>query len=183
MLASYNNTIGKTVRDIDQGAAIGTVEGLLLDPGHNTVGGAILSGGKAIRLKAIHSFGRDAIMIDQKQRRDEEDNQSLVEQFNKLGSVLRKRIIARDGEEVGIVEDVLFDCFSGELQLFVVSGGALQKLMMSGPHYLVAEFIQTVGPDHVIAKGGAADAIVKKYSGLERVFKRIQGALSAATER
>jgi uncharacterized protein YrrD len=183
MLASYNNTIGKTVRDIDQGAAIGTVEGLLLDPGHNTVGAAILSGGKAIRLKAIHSFGRDAIMIDQKKRRDDEDNQSLVDQFNKVGSVLGKKIIARDGEEVGMVEDVLFDCFSGELQLFVVSGGALQKLMMGGPHYLVAEFIQTVGPDHVIAKGGAADAIVKKYSGLERVFKRIQGALSAATER
>ena len=81
-----------------------------------------------------------------------------------------------------MVEDVLFDCFSGELQLFVVSGGTLQKVMMGGPMYLVAEFIQTIGPDHVIAKGGAADAIVKEYSGLERVFKRIQGALATSRE-
>jgi uncharacterized protein YrrD len=180
MLATYTNTIGKTVRDTDHGTALGTVTGLLLDPGHRTVGAVILSGGRAIRPEAIHSYGRVALMVDSKERRDDAENQSLVDQFNKIGSVVKKKIIARDGEEVGVVEDVLFDCFSGELQLFVVSGGALQKLMMGGPMYLVAEFIQTIGPDHVIAKGGAADAIVKEYSGLERVFKRIQGALTAA---
>lgn len=182
MLASHNDTIGKTVRDIDQGTVMGTVTGLLLDPGHHTIGAVIFSGGKAIRLQAIHSFGRDAIMVDPKKRRGDDENQSLVDQFNKVGSVVKKTIVARDGEEVGVVEDVLFDCFTGELQLFVVSGGALQKLMMGGPMYLVAEFIQTIGPDHVIAKGGAADAIVKEYSGLERVFRRIQSALTSTTE-
>jgi hypothetical protein len=52
--------------------------------------------------------------------------------------------------------------------------------MMAGPRYLVAEFVQTIGPDHVIAKGGAADAIITEYSGLERVFKRIQNTFSIA---
>jgi uncharacterized protein YrrD len=183
MLATYTSTIGKAVLDSDQGEVIGTVTGLLLDPGYNTVGAVILSGGKAIRLDAIHSFGRDAIMVDPTKRRDDAENRSLVDQFTKVGSVVKKKIIARDGEEVGIVDDVLFDCFSGELQLFVVSGGALQKLMLGGPNYLVAEFVQTIGPDHIIAKGGAADAIIKEYSGLERVFKRIQGALTVAKER
>jgi uncharacterized protein YrrD len=177
MLATYKNTIGKSVRDMDQGTEIGTVTGLLLDPGHHKIGAVILSGGKAIRLKAIHSFGRDAIMVDMENRREDAENQSLVDQFEKVGSVVKKKIIARDGEEVGVVEDVLFDCFTGDLQLFVVSGGAFQKLMMGGPRYLVAEFVQTIGPDHVIAKGGAAEAIVTEYSGLERVFKRIQQTL------
>ena len=183
MLATYTSTIGKTVRDIDQGTDIGVVTGLLLDPGHQAVGAVILSGGKAIRLKAISSFGRDAIMVNTRAQREDAENQSLVNQFNKVGSVIKKTIVARDGEEVGVVEDVLFDCFSGELQFFVVSGGALQKLMMGGPRYLVAEFVLTIGPDHVIAKGGAADAIVKEYSGLERIFKRIQQSLSATEDQ
>jgi uncharacterized protein YrrD len=177
MLTKYSDTVGKIVRDINHGTNIGTVTGLLLDPGQQTIGAAILSGEKAIRLKAVHSFGRDAIMIDSQERRSDTENQSLVDQFNKIGSVLKKRIIARDGEEVGIVEDVLFDCFSGEVLLIVVSGGVLQKFM-GGPMYLVADFVQTIGSDHVIAKGGAADAVVREYSGLERVLKRIQMTFS-----
>jgi uncharacterized protein YrrD len=182
MLATYTSTIGKTVRDVDQGTDLGTVTGLLLDPGHQMVGAVILSGGKAIRLRAVSSFGRDAIMVNTKALRTDAENRSLVEQFKKVGSVINKTIIARDGEEVGVIEDVLFDCFSGQLQLFVVSGGARQKMMLGGPRYLVAEFVQTIGPDHVIAKGGAADAVVKEYSGLERVFKRIQQAFSNSEE-
>jgi uncharacterized protein YrrD len=177
MLVSYKSMLGKTVLDMDRGTVLGEVGGLLLDPGHQTVGAVILSDHRAFRLDAIHSFGRDAIMVNLENARDEEENRQIVEEFRRIGSVINKSIVSRDGAEIGSVEDVLFDGFSGELQLIVVAGDIFQQLT-GGTTYLVADFLRTIGPDHVIAKGGAADAIIKEYSGLERISKRIQRALS-----
>jgi uncharacterized protein YrrD len=154
---------------------MGRVEGLLIDPGHNVVAAAILfEGPKAIRLDAIHSFGRRAVMVDPKKMRDAKDNRSLVEQFQTNGSIEGKKVVTRKGEELGTVEDVVFDCFSGELQFVVVSGGVFDTLV-HGKAFLAAAFIQSIGPDCVIAKGDAAEGIISEHGGAERLLTKVLG--------
>jgi uncharacterized protein YrrD len=128
MLTTFTNTIGRQAMDIDQGQLLGWVEGLIVDPARQVVSAAVLSDRRAIRLNAIHSFGQRAIMVDPNKLNDTTENRQFVDQFESEGPILDKRVVAEGGEEVGALEDIVFDCFTGELHLLVISGGVLEKL-------------------------------------------------------
>ncbi len=173
MITTCRSTVGKKVIELETGTALGEVRGLLLDPGRDVVEAVILGNGRPIRLEAIRSFGKDSIMVDLKQPSDPRHEEALMERFRAIGSVTNKPVITTQGEEIGVVEDWIFDGFTGELQVMILSGGGVRKFLEGGAS-LPANYVDTIGPDSVIVKSGATDALMKRDGGLDRIVRTFQ---------
>ncbi|NLM52232.1 MAG: hypothetical protein GX197_05375 [Firmicutes bacterium] len=146
-------TVGLPVMHFDSGRELGKVREWLVDESGQVVIALVIEGGgwlpqkRIIPYREILSVGPDAIMVNAVGEYASGDPPSLAGQATRR--VLGMRLLAAHGEELGIVEDILFDEESGRITGWRLSSGLIDDLLQ-GRTVLQEPLQLTMGEDALI---------------------------------
>lgn len=155
--------IGQKLISLTDGHHIAPVKDVVIDAEHANVTalvveeGGVLSSTRVVPMDAIHSFGRDAIVIEGD---DAVVDASTVPALDVSAdrSLSGMKLFSDAGEEVGTIADVYFQEEGGRIVGFEVSSGMIGDLA-SGPRFLPAEQIDHIGDDIVYVRPDAMEAL------------------------
>lgn len=174
--------IGKDVLSLADGTRIHSVKDLIIGEDNDTVvallvdEGGLLSGSTVVPIEAVHSFGKDAVVIA--------DASSVVAAsayprvhaiIDRKESLLGKKVFTDEGEQLGTIGDMYFDEKDGRILGLEVSNGAFGDLA-KGTSYLAMEDVQRSGSEVVFVNPVVSEQLDAQLGGL-------QGALSSAREK
>jgi sporulation protein YlmC with PRC-barrel domain len=111
--------LGRAVLTRDTAERVGAADGVVIDPDDRRVVAVQLGTRKSSRFVTwddIGAIGDDAIMVDSASAVREPDTNLEHRLASGATSVLGKRLLDDDGDEVGTVDDVAFDDTTGVLQ-------------------------------------------------------------------
>ncbi len=176
------SVIGKDVLSLGSGARIHSVKDILIGDQNDEVvallvdEGGLLGTSTVVPFEAIHSFGRDAVVINDDaavvKASSDPDVNAII---NRTDHLLGKGVFSDDGRRMGTIGDLYFDDATGRILGFEVSGGALGDIAR-GPSYLGVDELRMAGRDVVFISGTGAEGIEGQVGG-------VQGALAKAGEK
>lgn len=135
MLNRYSEVLGLPVVCADSGGKAGVIKDIIFCPENREVCAFLLEQKgfeikkKVVRLKDVFSLGSDAAIIDNSGCVEELGKSSFKEKFKDEGGILGLKIFTREGSELGMVKDVLFDWKTGRIEGFEISDGIFQDLV------------------------------------------------------
>jgi sporulation protein YlmC with PRC-barrel domain len=142
MSETFRSALGRKVVSRASAEALGTVSHFVVGDDHKRVAAIVLGKGRRARIidwGQLSGFGPDAVMvIDDGALRppvDDHDRAASRGQSDLLG----KRALSELGDELGHVDDVVFDPVSGELVLLVIGEQEhpVSSLFSNGPYAAV----------------------------------------------
>jgi uncharacterized protein YrrD len=174
--------IGKDVLSLADGVRIHSVKDLIIGEENDCVvallvdEGGLLSGSTVVPIEAVHSFGKDAVVIADAGAVVAASSYPKVHAIiDRKDSLLGKKVVTTEGEELGKIGDMYFDETDGRILGLEVSGGTLGDLT-KGASYLPIEDVQRAGPDVVFVHPQAGEKLESQVGGL-------QGALSDVKDK
>ncbi|OCL26827.1 hypothetical protein U472_04850 [Orenia metallireducens] len=143
--------IGLAVMDLEIGEEIGEVTDVFFDHQSQSILGLKIKKKKGrgedfIPYEKLYSLGEDMIVIEDKTciGKCQEEYQSLIDE----GEVIGHKVISDQGEELGMVEDILLDD-KGKLIAYELSEGLIQDIL-KGRETLTIDNTVSYGKDAII---------------------------------
>ncbi len=134
-VVKYSEIVGLPVLCIETGKRVGIVKDVIFIPVKKCVYGFQLERtgadlrNRLIRLDDVASIGSDAMVINSRSciitAKDAEND----EEYESRGKVIGLRIFTKTGRDLGVIEDVLFDCTTGRIEGVEISDGLFQDIM------------------------------------------------------
>lgn len=186
--------MGQPLISLADGHHIAPVKDVVISDDHASVTAlvvresGVLSSARVVPLDAVHSFGRDAIVI--------EGDAAILDaaavpalDVSADRSLAGMKVYSEAGQEVGTIADVYFEEDGGRIVGFEVSAGTLGDLA-SGPRFLPVEQVDHIGDDIVYVRPEAPDALQVVPEGttgaagaLDEARERLSGVAHDAGER
>jgi uncharacterized protein YrrD len=186
--------IGQELISRADGHHVAPVKDVVISEDHSTVTAlvveeaGVLSTARVVPMEAIHSFGRDAIVIEGDAAVLEASAAPALDVATDR-SLAGMKVFSDSGQEVGTVADVYFQEDGGRIVGFEVSSGTLGDLA-SGPRFLPVEDVDHIGEDIVYVRPEAPDALQVVPEGttgamgaMEDVRERLSDVAHDASER
>lgn len=142
MSESFRNSIGRKIVSRASAQELGAVSHLLVDDQQRQVASIIIGRGKKAQFidwAEVTGFGPDAVMVtDESSLRSPTDDRERAASEGKL-ELVGKRTLSELGNEIGQVDDVMFDADSGALEHLVIGDRRLPagSLLGSGSYAAV----------------------------------------------
>lgn len=135
ILERYSEVVGLPVICIENGKKLGVIQDVVFSPKNRQVKGFLLErkgcqlGKKVILLKDVHQLGKDAMVVNDCSCITDLKKADASRQLEGKGSVIGLRIYSRDGNDLGVAKDVLFDYTTGAIEGVEVSNGLIHDLI------------------------------------------------------
>jgi len=135
LLEKYSEVVGMPVICSDNGKKAGNIKDIIFCPEGRKIKAFILEQKgyelikKVILMKDVVSFGKDAVFIRDSSCIRTMKNLEKSGELEGKGEIRGLRIISREGNDLGIVKDILFDCKTGVVEGVEVSDGLIQDIM------------------------------------------------------
>lgn len=158
---------GIAVVSIEQGEKVGMVDNILFDLDNRRViafklikPGLMRSGGIVLTMTDVENIGKDAVMIQNKERIRELKEERDLQNRPDLGTLSSLRVVTQDGTYVGNVATVQFETRNGVITDLEITGGGLMDRLRRNQSIPAREVI-SIGADVVVvpdkyAPGGAS---------------------------
>lgn len=119
----FSEAKGRKVVSSSTAETVGKVKGFVVDPTSRSVVALRLrkADGEILRWRDLTAFGADAVTISGADRIVEQDD-AVEALTGKDHTLLGKRVLTADGDEVGEVADVDFEAASGAITTLVIAG-------------------------------------------------------------
>ncbi|HVM29426.1 MAG TPA: PRC-barrel domain-containing protein [Candidatus Limnocylindrales bacterium] len=176
------NVIGQPVLGFADGRRLDTVKDLVLSGTDDSVvallvdEGGLLSHSRIVPFDQIRSFGRDAVVIEDKQAIiSASHSREISKILNRDEKLLGKKVVTDTGDGLGSISDMYFDDQTGRILGFEVSGGLIGDIAR-GTSYLALEDIERMGPDVIFVRPDTGEDLENQVGGL-------QGAMNQAGDR
>lgn len=153
--------VGKTVVTADSGEKVGRAADLLVNDGGDhvigiVIGGGVLASERVLPFEDVQTLGRDAIVARSQQRVvDAREWHGRHIKASRSSGLKDRRVVTRDGREIGTITDVYVDELTGEVQAYDVADRTFAGLI-SRRRLLHRSGEVTVGPDAVLISPEAA---------------------------
>lgn len=126
--------VGMPIINLTNGETVGRVRDVYFDPESHRILGIVMDGGgwlkgpRKICFADLTGVGEDAITIENDAviLKEPVDEECIV---TGEGTLIGNRVMTRDGNELGIIADVIFDHSSGEITHYQLSEGIVQDLL------------------------------------------------------
>ncbi|WP_300299379.1 PRC-barrel domain-containing protein [Anaerosolibacter sp.] len=121
---------------------------------------------KIINLHNIKSIGSDAVVIQNKSVIEESQHQDHIQSYQNLIGI---DVISNQGQNVGIVQDILFDIHTGRLSGLILSEGLFHDLVEGRS---ILPLIENFNVDNktIIITNSEEQSILSNTGGLKRLF-------------
>lgn len=135
MLHKYSEVLNLPVICADNGKMAGRVKDVLFNTETREAVALLLEhrgleiGRRLVFLKDILSLGADAAVIDSCGCISKMGRAEYSSALEKKGRILGLRIFSREGEDLGVVRDIIFDWVSGRVESVEVSDGIFQDVV------------------------------------------------------
>lgn len=173
----YSEIIGLPVICIENGKKLGVVEDIIFCPSHKQARALVLERKgcqirkKAILVKDIHHLGNDAVVVNDCGCMGSMKNERISGELRDKGNVLGLRVYTKEGEDIGVVKDVLFDYEKGTIEGVEVSDGLIQDIMSGRnivPLFGKVEFSE----ENILIDKEAVEEMLTNGGGIKKHFFR-----------
>ncbi|HEX8229048.1 MAG TPA: PRC-barrel domain-containing protein [Chloroflexia bacterium] len=183
------SVIGQGILSYNEGAKVGSVKDLLIGMNNDRVvallveEGGLLSSPKVVPFEFVTSFGKDAVVMTDLKGIIAVDNYPEADEIlARNDKLLDKKVFTETGEDYGKITDVFFSEQGGRVVGYEVSGGLIENVK-SGTSYLPLEDIVNIGPDVILIRPDAGDALDAQVGGIQGAVQQAGDKLgSAATQ-
>lgn len=180
MLKKYSEVLGLPVISARDGLKIGTLKDIVFSKDNKGIlaflmeKGSYAVKGSVILPSNLLSLGNDAIIVD--------NPMNLMEyrRFKKLYDIHDKnnlrglKIFTHSGEDLGVVQDILFDYRTGKVEGVQVSDGLVQDIIM-GRNILPFFGRIEIGSSNILVESEAVEEMISTGGGLRsRLENNIQ---------
>jgi uncharacterized protein YrrD len=130
----YSEVVGLPVICIDTGRKLGIVSDVIFCPKRKEVKGFEVERKgceirkKIILLNEVANVGSDAVVVKDYSCIKRMRNLNSNEELKDYGVVNGLHIYSKNGEDLGVVKDILFDCSTGSIEGLEISDGLLQDI-------------------------------------------------------
>lgn len=135
MRETFGQVVGRKVVSRSSAHELGTVSDFLYDGARRSVAALVLGRGRKALIvdwANVTGFGADAVLVsDDSAQREPVDERETQACSGKLGLV-GKRALTETGNELGTVDDVVFDSTDGRVLAVVVAGRELPAEALLG---------------------------------------------------
>jgi len=175
MLRKYSEVLGLPVISARDGFKIGTVKDVIFNNEKKCVlaflmdKGIYAVKGNVILLNSILSLGNDALIIDDPLNLIEYRHFKKLYNLNERTNLRGLRIFTQTGEDLGIVQDVLFDYKTGKIEGVQVSDGLLQDIIM-GRNILPFFGRVEIGTGNILVESEAVEEMISTGGGLKSIL-------------
>jgi uncharacterized protein YrrD len=171
MLKKYSEVLGLPVITANDGIKIGNlkdivfrrdskaVEAFILEKGFRTINGNV------ILLRDVLSLGNDAIIIDSPNCLLELRNFKKSYVMRQRAQLRGLRIYTQSGDDLGIVQDILFDYQTGRVEGVQVSDGWVQDIIQ-GRNILPFLGKIEIGEENLLVNNEAVEEMISSKGGL-----------------
>ncbi len=171
-MKTSSDVIGKPVITLDEGVRLGSVEDLLLDESQSRLLGFLVKPGMLaepliVNFSDIEAFGPDALIS----RSPSDASHAATMPVNQQANMQGKRVVTRDGRNLGTVRDLYFDEQSGEILGYELAHNTFAGLLPRRYVLPPSEGL-TVGADVVLVQPEAADLLERKGAALKGLESR-----------
>ncbi len=135
MLHRYSEVLNLPVLCADSGEKAGIVKDIIFSPAGKEVKALLLEQRglslkkQVVLLSKLLSLGNDAAIVDGSSCISKMDKTAYSEAFRDEGSLLGLKVYSKEGGELGVVKDVIFDYRTGKIEGFEISDGLFQDVM------------------------------------------------------
>ena len=174
-MEKYSEVIGLPVICAGNGKSLGTVKDIIFCPGTREVKALLLErkglqvNNRVILIKDVSSFGKDAIMVENCSCAVEMKKAGRNGALGAKGQVRGLKVYTKTGDNLGTVEDVLFDYNTGLIEGLEISDGLMQDLIQGRkviPLIGKVEF----GSENIIVDKDAVEEMVSTGGGLKKLL-------------
>ena len=175
MLYKYSEVLNLPVICAGDGKMAGVVKDALFSAKARELKALLLdrkgleTGKRLVYLKEILSLGKDAVVIDSMGSVSELSKAAYAEKFGNDGRIMGLRIFTKNGEDLGIVNDIIFDRISGRIESVEVSDGFIQDVVRGRsvlPLFGRVEF----GSENVLVGREAVEEMINTGGGIKNIL-------------
>ncbi len=171
MLKKYSKILGLPVISAKDGLKIGTLKEVIFCSSNKSIlafqkeKGSYPVKGSIILLQNLLSLGNDALIVD--------DPDNLLEyrcfkkkyQYQDKNHLRGLKIFTHSGEDLGIVQDILFDYRTGKVEGVQVSDGIVQDILL-GRNILPFFGRIEIGSSNILVENEAVEEMISTGGGL-----------------
>jgi uncharacterized protein YrrD len=173
-MLDYKGILNYPIYSIQEGKKCGKLYDMVVDFSAHSVLGIISEKEKdvpkaLISIDSVINFGIDAVMIQAADQVESADSDKpLAQAVKERIKWLNLEVIKDNGEQVGELNNFVFDEKSGEISSYEISGGIFHKLI-EGSANLNKEGVVSIGPDCMVIKHDT-EIVVKKTKGAKKML-------------
>lgn len=133
-MEKYSEVVGIQVVNIMEGKVTGFVSDVIFIPDEKEIKGFMVrqkgegSGKRVLLLENIKKIGQNKILVEDANAVKNIRDFEKYDKFKKIGKVNGLKIMSKAGDNIGTVNDVLFDCKTGVIEAVEVSDGIVQDI-------------------------------------------------------
>ena len=171
-----SEVIGLQVICLDTGASAGRVKGILLEPGKKLVRALVLDkalgsrGYRTLDISMIKSIGKDAVVIESERCLSKRQNIKKNKDLKTSDELDSARIYTREGEELGFVNDILFDLETASMEGFIISDGIVQDIL-TGKNMIPLLGEAVFSDEGIFIAREAHEEMINSGKGIKNVLK------------
>ncbi len=135
-MQKLSEVLGLPVIAVNEGKSAGTLKDLAFMKNGRELAGILVEpkGGYAISKKFVKkenilNFEKDAVTIESEKNVSSIGRKQFAKSYRDSGSVTGLKVFSRSGQELGFVEDFLFDSSTGLIESVELSDGILQDIL------------------------------------------------------
>ena len=172
MLHKYSEVLNLPLICANNGKKAGNIKDIVFSPEDREVKAFLLENNgfklkkKVVLLKDILNLGNDAAIVENRSCISEMGRSTFLDVFRDEGGILGLKIFSKEGEDLGVVKDVLFDWKTGRIEGVEVSDGLLQDVMLGRrilPLFGKVEFSE----ENVLVEKEAVEEMVNTGGGIK----------------
>ncbi len=148
--------LGLPVISARTGKKMGVVVDIIFKPGQQRIKGLLVSSEgfverkRHIPLERVRTIGRHAVIVDEPLQSHGRVGSLLTEGNIEYGNrILGRQLLRGDGQEVGLISDIIFDPNDGRIEGFEISRGLIDDLL-EGRYILPYDASNSINEDAVI---------------------------------
>jgi len=135
MLHRYSEVLNLPVICADSGKKAGVVKDILFSLGSRSAKAFLLDHSgislnkRVVYISELLSLGGEAAIVNSSSCVSDMNRVDYTEAFRDEGALLGLKVYSKDGGELGIVKDVIFDYKTGKIEGFEISDGLIRDVM------------------------------------------------------
>lgn len=171
MLKKYSDVLGLPVISAANGLKIGTLKDVLFHKSNKLILAFLLEKGNyavkgnVIRLQNVLSLGNDALIVDNPANLLEYRNYKKDNPLDDKNHLRGFKVYTHSGEDLGVVQDIMFDYKTGKVEGVQVSDGLVQDIMV-GRNILPFLGKVDIGNSNILVESEAVEEMINTGGGL-----------------
>ncbi len=174
-MEKYSEIIGLPVICASGGKNIGIVKDILFCPESKEVKALLLEQKgfrvkkRIILIKDVINMGRDAVMVEDSKCIVEMSKAEKTGELGKRGLVRGLNVFSREGNNIGAVEDIIFDSTTGHIEGLEITDGIFQDIINGRKIVPVIGRVE-FGSENIILDKEAIEEIMETGGGIKKLL-------------